>query len=93
MPELYTVTFDTGEGTAVEPDTNVEYGHSISKPADPSYRGHVFLGWTLSGKPFNFASGITADTTLKAEWRSIDAWQVRYDLNGGTAGHEITDDT
>ncbi|WP_167849915.1 InlB B-repeat-containing protein [Galactobacillus timonensis] len=93
VPESYTVTFDTGEGTAVEPDTNVEYGHSISKPADPSCVGYVFLGWTFNGKPFNFASGITADTTLKAEWRSIDAWQVRYDLNGGTAGHEITDDT
>lgn len=92
VPESYTVTFDTGEGTAVEPDTNVEYGHSISKPADPSCAGYVFLGWTFNGKPFNFASGITADTTLKAEWRSIDAWQVKYDLNGGT-GKIIVDDT
>lgn len=93
VPESYTVTFDTGEGSRVAPDTKVEYGHSISKPADPTQKGYIFLGWTLNGKPFNFASGITADTTLKAEWRSIDAWQVKYDLNGGTADHEITDAT
>lgn len=93
VPESYTVTFDTGEGSRVDPDTKVEYGHSISKPADPTQKGYIFLGWTLNGKPFNFASGITADTTLKAEWRSIDAWQVKYDLNGGTADHEITDNT
>ena len=84
VPKTFTVSFDTGKGSSIDPIRDVEYGHNVSQPADPTYPGHIFLGWTLNGKPYNFADGVTDNITLKAEWRSIDAWQVSYDLNGGS---------
>lgn len=84
VPKTFTVKFDTGKGSLVDQDSDIKYGHTVSKPDDPTYEGHVFLGWTYNGRPWNFHSGVTEDITLKAEWRSIKAWQAYYDLNGGT---------
>ncbi|MCI6756536.1 MAG: InlB B-repeat-containing protein [Lachnospiraceae bacterium] len=84
VPKTYSVSFDTGKGTPVETITDVRYGASVARPEDPAYEGHVFLGWTINGRPYSFESGVTEDIVLKAEWRSIDAWCVQYDLNGGS---------
>lgn len=84
VPKTYTVTFDTGKGSSVEKITNVRYGVTVAKPEEPTYEGHIFLGWTLEGRPYSFESGVTENIVLKAEWRSIDAWCVQYDLNGGS---------
>lgn len=83
VPETHDVTFDTGKGSHVNKASDIEYGHTVEKPDDPNYEGHVFLGWTLNGRPYSFESGVTKNITLKAEWRSIKAWPVKYDLNGG----------
>ena len=84
-PLTYTVTFDSNGGTAVDPVKNIAYGNTVTKPADPTLEEHVFLGWTTEdGRPYNFADGVTDDITLYANWRSIDAYQVTYDLNGGS---------
>lgn len=84
VPKTYTVNFDTGKGSSIGKVSGIEYGHTVASPEDPKYTGHVFLGWTLNGRPYSFASGVTQDITLKAEWRSIKAWSVKYDLNGGS---------
>ncbi len=91
-PIKYTVTFDTAGSSTIAPIKNIAYGSTIEKPADPVYEGRIFLGWTLNGEPYNFADGVTDDITLKAEWRSIKAYQVTYDLNGGS-GTTPVDDT
>lgn len=91
-PIKYTVTFDTAGGSTIAPIKNIAYGSTIEKPADPVYEGRIFLGWTLNGEPYNFADGVTDDITLKAEWRSIKAYQATYDLNGGS-GTTPVDDT
>lgn len=84
VPKTYTVRFDTGNGTPIADITEVAYGDTFARPADPTYDGHVFLGWTLNGRPYNMTDGVTDDITLVAVWRSIKAFQVTYDLNGGT---------
>lgn len=84
VPQTYTVSFDTGMGSSVDKVTDIEYGRTVAKPEEPTYTGHVFLGWTLDGRPYSFFSGVTKDITLKAEWRSIKAWPVKYNLNGGS---------
>lgn len=89
-PFTYTVTFDSNGGSAVPPVTGVEYSQRVVKPEDPNYDGYRFLGWTLNGVPFSFESGITEDITLVAQWNSVSAYPVIYDLNGGT-GTATTD--
>ena len=83
-PRTLTVTFHYGNG---DPDITVKdiaYGNAIEQPADPSWEGRNFVGWTLNGRPFNFLSGISSDITLTAQWRSVHTFGVTYDLNGGT---------
>jgi uncharacterized repeat protein (TIGR02543 family) len=84
VPRTYTVTFDTGKGSPFKKITNIRYGTTVARPENPTYEGHIFLGWTLDDRPYSFESGVTGDIVLKAEWRSIDAWRVQYDLNGGS---------
>lgn len=84
VPKTFTVSFDTGKGSAIDKIRDIPYGNTVARPKDPYYKDHIFLGWTLNGKPYNFASGVTEDIVLKAEWRSVNAYHVTYNLNGGS---------
>ncbi len=84
IQKTYTVTFDTGEANVkIDPETDVAYGTTVHLPQDPVYKEHIFLGWTLNGRPFRADSKVVGETRLKAEWRSYRAFGVSYDLNGG----------
>ena len=67
-PNSYTVTFDTDGGSSITSKT-VSEGKTISKPADPTKEGFIFVSWQLNGKDYNFSSSITSNITLKAVWR------------------------
>ena len=66
---LYTLTFDSDGGTAVEAQT-VRDGMTATEPADPEKEGFTFDGWFEEGAetPFDFATPITGDLTLTAGW-------------------------
>lgn len=66
----WVVTFDPNGGTPVPLAQEVEYGHTATKPADPTLKGYTFDGWYLDGEeePFDFGTTITSDITLKAKW-------------------------
>ena len=70
-----TVTFNMGgHGTAISPVTD-NAGFSLSKPADPTADGYIFLGWydsTLETQYTSFPLVINADTTLYAKWVKIE---------------------
>ena len=69
----YTVTFDSQQGSAVDSAT-VAYDASVPKPADPTRDGYAFDGWyteSTAGALWNFASAITANTTLYAHWKAV----------------------
>lgn len=88
-PEKLKVTFNENGGTEVEDIDEISYGEQVKEP-EISREGYIFLGWSFNGKPYNFSSAIKEDLILNAEWRSIDAYKVKYDLNGGSGN--INDD-
>ena len=82
--ERYTVTFDlNGHGdsatkTVYEDDT-------VTKPADPTAKGYKFAGWYVDEDcttAFDFATSITANTTVYAKWEKIPDHQLT--VIGGT---------
>ena len=64
---IYTVTFDSAGGTAVE-SQQVAYGSTATEPEEPTRSSYTFVGWLLDGARFSFATPITGDITLVADW-------------------------
>lgn len=66
----WVVTFDPNGGTPVPLAQEVEYGHTATKPVEPTLKGYTFDGWYLDGAeaPFSFDTTITSDITLTAKW-------------------------
>lgn len=95
-PDTYTVKFELNGGEPVaEGDTQygnqtVEKGGLVTQPADPKRDGYVFAGWKRNDTAFNFNTPIQADTTLVAQWISMNQHKITYDPNGGTGG-SVTD--
>lgn len=84
----YTVTFETGAGAStVSPINNVEYGSTITEPAEPTKTGYTFGGWYKNASctiSFDFGTDvITEDTTLYAKW-TINEYTVSFDTDGGS---------
>ena len=66
----HTVSFDYG-GKAEGTSEVVQYGKMVTKPADPTAKGHQFDGWYTQengGVPFDFNQKITKDVTVYAHW-------------------------
>jgi len=73
--ERYEVTFNSKEGSYVEPQF-VYREKKAYPPDDPVKRGHEFGGWyTIDGDPptnvYNFSELITGEKTLYAKWDKI----------------------
>ena len=62
-----TVTFDSNGGSTVQ-SQKVEYGQTVTKPADPTKANATFDGWYLNDKKYNFEDKVTNSFTLKAKW-------------------------
>ena len=82
---IYTVTFNlNGEGVVFDSDlvVEVEKGHSISSPEDPTWEGHRFVGWisneSLIGDAYNFDSAVNDNVNLYAKWTNV--YTVTYVL-------------
>lgn len=100
-PERFTVSFDAQSGTAVAGQTVVD-GETVSKPADPTRSGYIFVGWYKEADcetPWSFETDtVTANLTLYAKWTPKPAdpppaaktHTVRF-LDGGTelASHTV----
>jgi uncharacterized repeat protein (TIGR02543 family) len=82
----YTVTFDTGAGTTVDPiqDQTINYGEKVATVEEPTLEGYNFLGWYNGEELYNFDSDVYEDIDLVAEFE-IKVLTVTFDLNGGEA--------
>ena len=86
----YTVTFDSNGGTAVDGET-VEYGLTFAEPTAPTKQAtaeytYTFNGWLLDGVAYDFATEVTGNITLVADWTATkNTYTVTFDSNGGTA--------
>ncbi len=82
----YTVSFDTGVGSAV-PSQTVNAGEKVQKPEDPTRASFTFDGWYTEKwnqkNAYDFDSKVDSDFTLYAKWTKA----------GTTPAHTHTADT
>ena len=70
----YTISFDSGQGSKVEPYTEINHGSSVLEPPVPMWNGYVFIGWnkfieeTNEYAPYTFGVPVVEDFTLYATW-------------------------
>ncbi len=79
--EIYTVTFNSQGGTAVE-NQAIEEDSLAIQPATPTKKGYAFNKWT-----FDFSTPIIKNIEITAEWDIIH-YYVYYNLNGGIVENE-----
>lgn len=92
---LYTVTFNSMGGTAIEPKI-VKFNGQVEMPTAPIKNGYTFYAWYKEESftnEWNFSSVVTEDTTLYAKYNLVN-YAINYNLDGGTNNSEnITDYT
>ena len=71
-PKEFTVTFDTGEGSAVNPQTVIEGNKAVRPSTNPSLSGSRFVEWQLDGKQYDFNNKVTKNITLTAKWEKLE---------------------
>lgn len=79
------VAFNTDGGTAVAA-VDVTEGQKVTKPANPTKEGHVFVDWYKDAAlttVFDFDSAVTAAMTLYAKWELAE-YNVTFDVDGGS---------
>ena len=82
---VYTVTFDSDGGTAVNKQ-NVMHNEKLTEPTPPTKAGHKFIGWHNGETLWNFATtAITSNITLKAKWEVSETYTVTFNSDGGSA--------
>lgn len=82
---LYTITFETGDGDDVAPLTEY-YGETITAPEEPEKYGHAFEGWYVDQaftEPYVFSSMPAASFTLYAKWTLVGQ-VITFDAMGGS---------
>lgn len=79
--KTFTVTFNVDGGSEVAAQT-VEDGKSATKPEDPAKDRFNFEGWFNGESLYDFASPVTSDLTLTAQW--IKNFTVTFNTNGGS---------
>ncbi len=84
---LYTVTFDSAEGTAVEAQV-VENGEKVVEPVAPTRSGFTFAGWYNGDVAYDFDTPVESDLVLTAKWNK----NVTYYGGGASASVSIVSD-
>ena len=79
--KTFTVTFNADGGSEVAAQT-VEDGKSATKPEDPTKERFNFEGWFNGESLYDFASPVTSDLTLTAQW--IKTFTVTFNTDGGS---------
>lgn len=95
VPKQVTVTFDLNGAESEDDaynDQSIGAGTAVTKPADPVREGYTFAGWTRDGQPFNFNTLLIENTTLTAQWISMEEYTLTYDPGDGT-GAPVKDST
>ena len=85
-PVVYTITFNSNDGTSVAPQ-NINAGEKLTEPTPaPTKEGFTFDGWyedSTFSKKFDFNTPITDNMTLYAKWTE-NKYTLTFDANGGS---------
>ena len=76
---VYSVTFDTNGGSAIESQTIEEDSYATVPVHAPTRDGYTFAGWS-----YDFSKSITQNTTITAHW-TPNTYTITYDVSGGNA--------
>lgn len=88
-PKSFTVTFDSREGSEVEP-LEVECNNELKLPENPTKEGYVFISWVDKNETPILDGALLSceDVTLYANWqKKEDAkkyYTVKFDSKGGS---------
>ena len=81
---IYTISFDTGGGTAVDQITGT-YNTAVTAPAAPTKTGYTFAGWDTK-----IPEKLTEDLTITAKW-NINQYTITF-VDGDNKIASITQD-
>ena len=85
-PVVYTITFNSNDGTSVA-SQDVNAGEKLTEPTPaPTKEGFTFDGWyedSTFSKKFDFNTPITDNMTLYAKWTE-NKYTLTFDANGGS---------
>lgn len=73
LATIYTVTFESNGGSAVE-SQQIESGNQATQPDDPAREGYNFVAWYSDQElteVYDFETVVTSDITLYAKWNEI----------------------
>ncbi len=86
IKKTYTVTFDSDEGSPVDPQTVAEGQYAVMPEKAPQKTGYDFRGWFKDGEMYSFdETPVTSDITLKAQWSTaLKTYTITFVSNGGT---------
>ena len=88
----WVVTFDPNGGTPVPLAQEVEYGHTATKPVEPTLKGYTFDGWYLGDEKYDFSAAVEQNITLTAKWEKKTYKVVaKLYVNGKPAYYQNTD--
>lgn len=84
--ELFTVTFESNGGSAVESIVDVPYGSTIAEPTAPVLDNYIFAGWYSDarciGRAWNFDTDrVKNNITLYAKWNYNETSGLQMVLN------------
>ena len=82
-PIQFVVSFNSSGGSYVAPRV-VTDGTAVEAPEAPTRVGFTFVRWTLNGNAYDFATPVTSNITLTAEWEAIPQFTVRFEHQDGT---------
>ena len=82
-PDQFVVSFNSNGGSYVGPRV-VTDGTAVEAPEAPTRVGFNFVRWTLNGNAYDFATLVTGNITLSAEWEAIPQFTVRFEQQDGT---------
>ncbi len=79
----YTVKFDSNKGSNVSSQKVIE-NQTATAPKNPTRSGYKFVEWQLNGKKYDFKTKVSEDITLKAVWKELAKYTVKFDSDGGS---------
>lgn len=81
--DLLKVTLNYNDGSTPNGEILVASGSAATKPADPTWAHHRFNEWQLSGSAYNWATTVSSNITLVADWTQL--YTISF-ANGGGSG-------
>jgi len=91
--DTYTIAFEPGNGDEALSE-NVDYGTTVSEPAEPTRTGYSFAGWftaATEGTEVSFPYTVTDAVTLYAQW-DVREYAVTFEPGNGDAATTVTAD-